>query len=259
MEFIEDAVDATADQPDHKTWSWIADMIPRGPVLEIGPGSGHLLAAARDTNRDVFGVEASAVHRAFIAQRWGIHNVFPTIEELPSNSSCAAFVAVNTIEHVCDVGALFQSIRPKLAPDGVLFVSTCNAEYALLPLIGVSWTMFKVPDHVSIPAAEGFRQLAARTGFVCRRVWTGELPLETPIAVAAALRDWVRERRLAAPADPYGATPAAPGASTASGVPLRRRVVRTVMRMGQYTDPIRHMNALAGRAAAIRGLFSLSV
>jgi 2-polyprenyl-3-methyl-5-hydroxy-6-metoxy-1,4-benzoquinol methylase len=259
MEFIDDAIDSTSDQPNRKTWSWIASMMPSGPVLEVGPGSGHLLAAARETNRDVFGVEASAVHREFIQKRWDIRNIFATMEELPSTVAFAGVVAVNTIEHVLDVAALFRAIRPRLAPNGVVFVSTCNARYMLLPIIGISWTMFKVPDHVSIPAAEGFRLLAERTGFRCNRVWTGELPLETPIAVAVSLRDWMRERRRPASGEANGVESGRceVGGRSSRGVPFQRRLARRLMRMGEHTDPIRHVNALVGRAAAIRGLFSL--
>jgi 2-polyprenyl-3-methyl-5-hydroxy-6-metoxy-1,4-benzoquinol methylase len=256
-EFLDNIVSAHLHQPDRATWRWLEPMLPPGPVLEIGPGSGHLLAAARESGREVYGVEASKHHRDFISRTWSIETVRGSLDDLPRSQSFSAVVAVNTIEHVYDVGGLLRGIRSKVAPGGAVFFSTCNAEYVLLPLIGMSWTMFKVPDHVSIPSAEGFRRLASRTGFTCRRTWTGELPLETPIAVAAAARDWVRERRgVHADMEANGAGhAAAAGASPAVQAPLDRRLKRKLMAVARYTDPIRHMNALAGRAAAIRGLF----
>ncbi len=195
MDFIADVSNAKSDSPDLTTWRAFEHLLPPGPLLEIGPGSGHLLAAARDSGREVFAVEASAVHREYIVRRWGIPNVFAAIPDIPPTAPpFAAVVAFNTIEHVFDVAELFRSIRPHLSPSGAILVSTCNADCILLPLVGTYWAMFRPADHVSIPAADGLRALGDRTGFRCDRVWSAELPLETPVGILVALRDWLRER-----------------------------------------------------------------
>jgi SAM-dependent methyltransferase len=254
MEFISMAVTFKADRPDYATWSEFADLLPPGPLLEIGPGAGYLLAAAREAGREVFGVESSEVHRKFIERTWGLPNVFPSMDDLPAATRFGAVILINTIEHVFDVGGLFAAVRARLAPEGRLLVSTCNAECILLPLVGPYWAMLKVSDHVSIPAAESFRRLANRTGFACRKVWTGELPLETPIGIAVAIRDWARERKGAV------AVPDSPGPASNTEVdtrvPLSRQLARNVMRFAERVDPTRHVTARLGRAAAIRGLFA---
>jgi SAM-dependent methyltransferase len=256
-EFISRIVTASSAQPDRKTWHEFQHLLPPGPVLEIGPGTGYLLAAARDAGREVFGVESSAVHREFIVRTWGIPNVFSALDDIPPTApKFAAVMLFNTIEHVFDVTSLFRAIRARLAPEAAVLVSTCNAECIILPMVGTYWAMLKVPDHVSLPAAESFRRLALRTGFTCRRVWTGEQPLETPIGIVVALRDWIAERRVSSDAPEANRDPCVDGLPLDKRVPTQRRLARIAMRLTEHLDPTRHVTSLFGRAAAIRGLFA---
>src|SRR5262249_10997048 len=112
----------------------------------------------------------------------------------------------------------------------------------------------------SIPSAEGLRKLGVRTGLTVERVWTGEYPLETPIGIAVAARDYWRERRDEAnERAPSGRSPApdsAPPAARAGGrALLQRRIRGRVMGLARGLDPSHRVTAWLGRAAAIRGLF----
>src|ERR1700753_1182218 len=60
-EFIEASVAFTGLAPSDELWDSLA--LPGESVLEVGPGSGHLLAAARRAGRSVEAVESSKVHR----------------------------------------------------------------------------------------------------------------------------------------------------------------------------------------------------
>jgi SAM-dependent methyltransferase len=256
--YIDEIVSEKHETPDRTTWAEFRDLLPHGPLLEIGPGTGHLLAAAREANRPVYALESSRSHREFIRRAWGIETVFGSFSELPASApKFAAVLAFNTIEHVFDVGALFAATRPHLAPGGVILISTCNAECIIVPVVGVYWSMFKQPDHVSIPSAEGLRRLGARAGFSTERVWTGELPLETPIGLATAARDFVRERWMGREPARGGDGPAASTAAPGT-VPLGRRFARFAVRTFASTDPTRYLTARVGRSAAIRGLFRVS-
>lgn len=238
--FLSDAVSAHSTEPDRRLWNEFAHLFPPGPLLEIGPGAGHFLAAAAEAKREVFAVEASAVHREFIASTWGFRDVFGSLEELPATTPRFAAVAMfNTIEHVFDVARLFESIRSRLGPNGVVFVTTCNAECVIVPVVRTYWSMFKQPDHVSLPSGDGFRRLGDRTKLPCRRTWTGELPLETPIGMAVAVRDWVRERRGAEQGNSPRSAQDAPRVEspTTEQVPFQRRMARRLMKASARIDP----------------------
>jgi len=254
-EYISDIVSAKSYAPDRATWREFESVLPEGPLLEIGPGTGHFLAAAREARREVYAIESSSVHREFVRRTWGIEAV-ASLEDLPrATPPFASVVMFNTIEHVFDVAALFLALRERLRAGAVVFVSTCNADCIIVPVVGVYWSMFKPPDHVSIPSADGFRRLAPRVGLSVSRVWTGELPLETPIGLATAARDYLLEHR-AGPPVPGGehATQDGPAATPAAKAVLRR-IVRGAMDLTSRVDPTRRITTRMGKAAAIRALF----
>src|SRR5688572_19715197 len=91
--FLAHIEDITSSQPFHRTWQQLNLRGDR--VLEIGPGSGHLLAAALSDRREVWAVETSDVHRKYIAERWGIRTVTSTFEALPSGLRFDVIVAIN--------------------------------------------------------------------------------------------------------------------------------------------------------------------
>jgi SAM-dependent methyltransferase len=258
VEFVSDMIRSRSSRPARDKWADFKQYLREGPLLEIGPGTGHFLAAAREANREVYGVEASALHREFIARTWGIENVFASFADLPTSiPPFASIVLFNTIEHVFDISGLFESIRTRLMRGGTVVVTTCNAECVILPIVGTYWSMLKVPDHVSIPSAEGFRRLADRTGLTCRDVWTGEMPLETPIGLAVAFRDWMRERRAAGGLSFQPTTGGdAPAAHNASRRGLMQRaIMRRIVRLARNVDPTSHLTSKLGRAATVRAVF----
>jgi SAM-dependent methyltransferase len=263
-EFLDNISEANATVPARKTWLEFGHLLPPGPLLEVGPGAGYFLAAAREVGREVYGLESSAVHRDFIRKTWGIDRLFDSPEALSAVAPpFGAVVAINTIEHVYDLASMFAFLRGRLRPGGVVLISTCNAECIILPLVGTYWSMLKVLDHVSIPSAEGLRRLGARTGLVTEKVWTGEYPLETPIGVLVAARDWWRERR-ERPGPPAAAPDGSRRAVETSarrdngGGPMARRLARRLMKAARGVDPSYRVTSWLGRAAAIRGLFRLS-
>jgi SAM-dependent methyltransferase len=182
-------------EPDRSTWAEVlAALGVARRVLEIGPGTGHLLAAARDAGCEVFGVETSGFHRELMRRLWGIETV-AGFDEVPSGRLFDAVVAINVYEHVYDVVGFLRSIAALLAPGGRVFVSTCNAGAFVARLSGTRWAMFKQVDHVSFPSGEGMRTSAERAGLRATRIWTHELPFETPIGILVAARDSWRESR----------------------------------------------------------------
>lgn len=105
---------------------WEALSLPGTSVLEIGPGSGHLLAAAQRAGCSVEAIESSKVHRDYIRDTRGIGSLYSTIGEVPVGRAFDAIVAINVFEHIYDVAAFLRFIGKALAPGGTFFVSTPN-------------------------------------------------------------------------------------------------------------------------------------
>src|SRR5439155_25615509 len=82
--FATDIIDALGDQPDHSTWAEIAPLFEGKTFLEIGPGSGSLVAAAQDAGWQVTALETSEANRDFIRTRRGIERVYDSFDAFPA-------------------------------------------------------------------------------------------------------------------------------------------------------------------------------
>jgi SAM-dependent methyltransferase len=181
--------------PDFAKLSEIRRYLRGNSLLEIGPGTGHLLAAAAAEGFRVTGVELSSANRKFIRDSWGIDTVSTRLEanQLPEESQDNV-VSFNCLEHITDIRAHVLAVARVLAPGGRFFVSTCNANALAARIVGRWWSMYGTEDHVCIPTATGLRRLGASVGLRPLRIWSSEYPLETPAGLVVALRSWMHER-----------------------------------------------------------------
>ena len=88
--FVSGVTGVLGEQPDRKTWAEAEPFLPGSSYLEVGPGSGHLLAAAHESGRDVTAVESSARASTFIRQAWGLDSVYASFSDLPSAADSTA-------------------------------------------------------------------------------------------------------------------------------------------------------------------------
>ncbi len=191
-EFIEASTAVNGLSPSTKRWDSLS--LAGTSVLEIGPGAGQLLAAARKDGRHVAAVESSAVHRAFIRESWGIDEVYASFDELPEGSTFDLVIGINVFEHIYDIMAFLRSVRGLLVPGGTLFISTPNATSLEAHVLKTWWSMCKVHDHVRFPSREGLTTAAQTAGLQVKRIWSGSLPFEFPISALTSARDCIAAR-----------------------------------------------------------------
>jgi SAM-dependent methyltransferase len=250
-EFLESSVALTGRGPSSALWEELS--LPGKSVLEIGPGSGHLLAAAQQAGCSVEAVESSTVHRDYIRDVWGIGSLYSTIDEVPDGRAYDAIVAINVFEHVYDIAGFLRFIRKALVPGGTFFLSTPNGLSLEAAMLGSWWAMCKVPDHVSFPSPAGMRMAARASGLCVERVWSAELPFELPVSALIAVRDRSRachgtekangDHRVQVPADPTGT-----GSVNSAA---RSALARFNKVMGPF-DPTSRLLGMLGRAATVK-------
>jgi SAM-dependent methyltransferase len=190
---VDSTVALVGDQPLRAFWDQLA--LPGCSVLEIGPGSGHLLAAAGQAGCSVEAVESSAVHREYIRNAWGIDSVHATMDEIPAGRTFDTIVAINVFEHIYDIAGFLRAVRGVLAPGGTFFLSTPNATSLEASVLRTWWSMCKVHDHVSFPSSAGLAAAARESGLSVGRIWSTGLPFEFPVSALIAARDRLRARR----------------------------------------------------------------
>ena len=253
--FIENIQAALQATPDHRAWQEIEPVLGAGSILELGSGTGHLLAAARAAGREVASVESSARHRDFMRQTWGFTELFSTFDELPAGRQYDNAVMVNVLEHVYDVAQLMHDLRAHLRPGARVYISTVNANGIVGSIAGTYWSMFKPEDHVSFPSGKSLDVLASRTGYQLEKRWSGELPLETPVGLLVAARDYLRDAR-GKRAGAVNASASAPSSTPPKRSRLaQKRLVAALFRAAERVDPSRHVIASFERAASVKGLF----
>ncbi len=244
--FVDSIVATSGLEPASARWGELS--LPGTSLLEIGPGTGHLLAAAHKAGRSVTAVESSEIHRTFIRDTWGINSLYPDITAMPQDLSFDAVVAINVLEHIYDIASFLRSIKRVLAPNGTLFVSTVNAASLEATLLRNWWSMCKQHDHVSFPSPDGMARAAEALGLMAERVWSSELPFEFPVSALVATRDWARAHRrsLDATADSRLA-----GSSVESTDASKARLARFYS-IGARFDPTSRLLGTFGRAASIK-------
>lgn len=149
-----------------------------GPFLDIGCGTGALVAALLDAGHDAYGLDPWAGHRGLPPARYRSGGV----ERIPwSDGSFAAVGLFDVLEHVEEVPALGEVARV-LRPGGLLFVS--------VPACAWLWGPRDVQaGHLRRYTRAGLRQTLERAGFAVQRMFGYQCAL-LPLLVASRL--WAR-------------------------------------------------------------------
>lgn len=139
----------------------------RGRVLEIGCGSGLLLAHFRDAGYEVEGVELSAADAAHGHARYGLPIRVGRVETLPlERGGYDGVVLVNVLEHILDPAVLVRRAYDVLRPGGCLVAGVPVVDSAYARLLGRRWgAVTEAPRHVSIPSFAGTVGLLQGAGF----------------------------------------------------------------------------------------------
>jgi SAM-dependent methyltransferase len=249
-EFIDSMYAVAGEQPARAVWDVLA--LPGDSVLEIGPGSGHLLAAAKQAGCSVEAVESSKIHRDYIRDVWGIDSVYATMDEIPADHTFDIVVAVNVFEHIYDIAEFMRAVRKVLVPGGTFFISTSNARALEASVLGTWWSMCKVPDHFCFPSSAGLATAARESGLQVERIWTSGLPFEFPVSALVAARDRFRGRR-GTGLSPAQAAPEGGGANPGSGVSTAAKAaVGRFYSIAAPFDPTTRVIGALGRAASVK-------
>ncbi|HZR22312.1 MAG TPA: class I SAM-dependent methyltransferase [Vicinamibacterales bacterium] len=141
---------------------WMSSFAPIGGtrLLDVGAGSGKLVRDLRRRGVDARGIEPSrALFDRFLAN----DEAFEMATADAVRGTFDVVTAFDVIEHVADPHAFAESIVARLAPDGVLFLSTPDVESAVARMFGRHWH-FYYPYHLSYFGPQTLGRLAADHG-----------------------------------------------------------------------------------------------
>lgn len=144
------------------------DSLPRGRLLDVGCGLGHLLSAV-DPGWERHGVELSA----YAADKARAHGTIfhGTLREARyPDGWFDAITLYHVVEHMTEPEAELREIRRVLRPGGHLVVGTPDFDSALARRFGERFRLLHDVTHVSLFSTESLRRLLEDLGFSVDRV-----------------------------------------------------------------------------------------
>ena len=146
--------DAAGFGPRSESQRWkveiLKSLVPPCPLLEVGPATGEFALAARNDGYLPKLLEMDENCCRFLRDALGME-VVKTAEPAAWLASSVQFSAIciwQAIEHVPDFWKLMENAAARLAPGGVLLLSTPNPASLQARLLGRFWPHLDAPRHL---------------------------------------------------------------------------------------------------------------
>jgi len=173
-----------------------------GRFLDVGCGSGALMAAMRDQGWEVHGEDTTPAAVRLAREHFGLDVFQGTLEE--ANYPDAHFDAVvlwNVIEHVPDPPATLREVARVTRPGGIVVMATPNVDSFEAHIFGSRWALWEAPRHFNVFSPRTMDRVLEQTGW---RSLGHTSQIGTWFALATSVQYALEERRgwRPKPADP---------------------------------------------------------
>ncbi|MBI2833838.1 MAG: class I SAM-dependent methyltransferase [Acidobacteria bacterium] len=136
-----------------------------GRWLDIGFGEGSLLELVQQHAWMPYGTEVSPRVLDMGSARGWIVTSNPEADARFGAASFDVISMIELVEHVPDPARVLQNAARWLRPGGLLYLTTPNAGSLNRRLLGLGWSIFSPPEHLTIWSASGLRVALTRAGF----------------------------------------------------------------------------------------------
>ena len=140
---------------------WLAELAPKGRLLDVGAAYGFGLRAARAEGFDAMGVEISPEAADAARRRAGVPVIAGDFLEVDIPGTFAVITMFDVLEHMRDPRACIARSRELLAPGGILAIETGDLASPWARLLGTRWYFLDPPQHLSYFTAAGLAALVS--------------------------------------------------------------------------------------------------
>lgn len=143
-----------------------------GRWLDIGFGEGAILKIAEENGWKCYGTDIAPVALAYGASRgWIVGRDAENDPRFP-HRGFDIVTMIELLEHIPAPDRALRSAARLLRPGGLLYITTPNAKSLNRRMLGLEWSIFRPPEHITIWSACGLRAALDRAGFEIRRIRT---------------------------------------------------------------------------------------
>lgn len=133
-------------------------------LLDIGCGTGHFLARAKEKQWAITGVEPNPQARILAEKRLSA-DVFEDVFDVEAKKQFDAITLWHVLEHLPNLNETFAQFRNLTTKKGRIFIAVPNAASWDAAHYGEHWAAYDVPRHLYHFTQPTFKQLAKRHGF----------------------------------------------------------------------------------------------
>jgi SAM-dependent methyltransferase len=143
---------------------WIRSKPEGGTVLEVGCGSGLMLAAFKRRQWRVFGIERSEEMAERARSVPGVEMVTTSIENLPADARFDLIILFQVLEHIGEPVTLLSECAKRLKRGGNVIVNVPNFASWQSRFAGPKWLHLDVPRHLNHFTPESLAETLERAG-----------------------------------------------------------------------------------------------
>jgi len=141
-------------------------------ILDVGCATGALLAELKSRGWSTVGVEACEPAAAYAREHFGLDARYTTLGDAKfETASFEAVHASHLIEHLNDPADFLDEVARVLVPDGILALTTPNADGLQARILGPRWRS-AIYDHLYLFSLRTLERLLEKKGFRLERVST---------------------------------------------------------------------------------------
>ncbi|HET7629637.1 MAG TPA: class I SAM-dependent methyltransferase [Bacillales bacterium] len=127
------------------------DILPYAPgnqLLEVGVGSGEMIAVANEMHFQATGIEIRPSYAKAVSETFGIPIKAVGFEDFETDQTFDVICMGDVIEHVTDPVQVLKKAKSLLNAQGVLWISTPNFESATAKVLKDQNPMWRTTQHI---------------------------------------------------------------------------------------------------------------